>query len=266
MAGPRKLIAGNWKMNKLAAEGKALATAISDYAARAESADCDLLVCPPATIIQTVAAQLADSAVAVGVADSAVAVGGQNCHAEPSGAFTGDISAAMVADAGASHVILGHSERRHGHGETDAMVRAKTVAAHGAGLIAIVCIGETETQRDAGQTLDVLSAQIEGSLPSAGQGPLTGGNLVVAYEPVWAIGTGRTPTNDEIASAHNHIRACLQGLVGAEADRIRLLYGGSMKPENAAEILAIDNVDGGLIGGASLKAGDFCAIADATNA
>jgi triosephosphate isomerase len=256
MAGPRKLIAGNWKMNNLAAEGRALAAAIGDYAARAESADCDLLVCPPATIIQTVAAQLADSA---------VAVGGQNCHAEASGAFTGDISAAMVADAGASHVILGHSERRHGLGETDAMVQAKTVAAHGAGLIAIVCIGETETQRDAGQTLDVLSAQIEGSLPSAGQGPLTGGNLVVAYEPVWAIGTGRTPTNDEIASAHNHIRACLQGLVGAEADRIRLLYGGSMKPENAAEILAIDNVDGGLIGGASLKAGDFCAIADATN-
>lgn len=242
-------------MNNLAAEGRALAAAIGDYAANADSADCDLLVCPPATVLQTVAAQLADST---------VAVGGQNCHAEASGAFTGDVSAAMVADAGASHVILGHSERRHGLGETDAMVQAKTAAALGAGLIAIVCIGETEAQRDAGQTLDILSAQIKGSLPTSGQGPLTGANLVVAYEPVWAIGTGRTPTNDEIASAHDHIRACLQGLVGSEADQIRLLYGGSMKPENAAEILAIDNVDGGLIGGASLKACDFCAIADAT--
>ncbi len=255
MAGPRKLIAGNWKMNNLAAEGQALAGAIGDIAASGDSPDCDLLVCPPATILQTIAAQLADSA---------VAVGGQNCHAEPSGAYTGDVSAAMLADIGASYVILGHSERRHGLGETDAMIQAKVTAALGAGLIAIACIGETEAQRDAGQTLDVLSRQLDGSLPSAGQGALDGTNLVVAYEPVWAIGTGRTPTNEEIASAHDHIRACLQRLVGSGAEQIRLLYGGSMKPENAAAILAIDNVDGGLIGGASLKASDFCAIADAT--
>ena len=253
MAGPRKLIAGNWKMNNLSAEGRALASAIGDYAASATAADCDLLVCPTATVLQTVADQLRDSP---------VAVGGQNCHAEPSGAYTGEISAAMVADAGATHVILGHSERRHGLGETDAMVQAKVTAALGAGLIAIVCIGETEAQRDAGQTLDVLSTQIDGSLPSATAG-LTGANIVVAYEPVWAIGTGRTPTNEEIAIAHNHIRAGLQNLIGAEAAQVRLLYGGSMKPDNAASILTIDNVDGGLIGGASLKADDFCAIAAA---
>ena len=253
MAKPRKLIAGNWKMNNLAAPGRALAAAIGDYAASAASADCDLLVCPPATILPIVAAQLRDRP---------VAVGGQNCHAEPSGAFTGEISAAMLADAGATHVILGHSERRHGLGETDGMVQAKVTAALGANLVAIVCIGETEAQRDAGQTLDVLTGQLNGSLPSA-KGALTGVTTVVAYEPVWAIGTGRTPTNDEIAMAHNHIRACLHDQIGPAADQIRLLYGGSMKPDNAAAILAIDNVDGGLIGGASLKADDFCAIAAA---
>jgi triosephosphate isomerase len=253
MAEPRKLIAGNWKMNNLAAEGRALAAAISDYAATAKSADCDLLVCPTATILQTVAEQLSDSP---------VAVGGQNCHAEPSGAYTGEISAAMLADGGATYVILGHSERRHGLGETDAMVQAKVAAAHSANLIAIVCIGETEAQRDAGQTLEVLSDQLAGSLPSTPES-LTGANIVVAYEPVWAIGTGRTPTNEEIAMVHSHIRACLQKLLGSKADQIRLLYGGSMKPDNAASILAIGNVDGGLIGGASLKASDFCAIAAA---
>jgi len=251
MAGLRKLIAGNWKMNNLAADGRALAGAIGDYAASADAPACDLLVCPPTTILHTVAETLNGSP---------VAVGGQDCHAEPSGAYTGEISAAMLADVGASYVILGHSERRHGLGEDDAMVLAKVAAAHGAGLIVIVCIGETETQRDAGQTLDVLSAQLEGSLPPAG---LTGANTVVAYEPVWAIGTGRTPTNEEIAAVHSHIRTCLQQRVGSAADQIRLLYGGSMKPENAASILAIGNVDGGLIGGASLKASDFCAIAAA---
>jgi len=238
-------------MNNLAAEGRALAGAIGDYAAATDAPACDLLVCPPATILQSVAEQLSASP---------VAVGGQNCHAEPSGAYTGEISAAMVADAGASYVILGHSERRHGMGETDAMVQAKVAAAHGAGLVAIVCIGETEAQRDAGQTLDVLSGQLDGSLPPAA---LDGANTVVAYEPVWAIGTGRTPTDAEIADAHSHIRTCLQNRVGSAAGQIRLLYGGSMKPENAASILAIDNVDGGLIGGASLKASDFCAIAAA---
>lgn len=251
MASLRKLIAGNWKMNKLAAEGQALAGEIGAYAASADAPACDLLVCPPATILQTVAETLGGTP---------VAVGGQDCHPEASGAYTGDISAAMLTEAGASHVILGHSERRHGLGETDAMVQAKVAAAHGAGLVAIVCIGETEAQRDADQTLDVLSGQLDDSLPPAG---LTGANTVVAYEPVWAIGTGRTPTNEEIAAVHSHIRTCLQERVGSAADQIRLLYGGSMKPENAASILALDNVDGGLIGGASLKASDFCAIAAA---
>lgn len=253
MAALRKLIAGNWKMNKLAADGQDLAAEIGDYAAAAEAPACDLLVCPPATILQTVAETLGGGP---------VAVGGQNCHAEANGAYTGEISAAMLADGGASYVILGHSERRHGLGEDDASVQNKVSAAHGAGLAAIVCIGETEAQRDAGQTLDVLSAQIDGSLPPAG---LDGANTVVAYEPVWAIGTGRTPTNEEIAAVHGHIRACLQQRVGPAAGQIRLLYGGSMKPENAASILALDNVDGGLIGGASLKASDFCAIAAAAD-
>ena len=252
MAELRKLIAGNWKMNNLAAAGRALAGEIGAYAASATPA-CDLLVCPPATILQTVAAQLDGSP---------VAAGGQDCHAESSGAFTGEISAAMLADAGASYVILGHSERRHGLGETDATVQAKVAAALGAGLTAIVCIGETEAQRDAGQTLDVLSAQLDGSLPAAA---LTGANTVVAYEPVWAIGTGRTPTDAEIAAVHSHIRTALEQRLGSAAGEIRLLYGGSMKPENAASILAIDNVDGGLIGGASLKSSDFCAIATAAD-
>ncbi len=256
MTGPRKLIAGNWKMNNLAAEGLALAGDVGDFAETADSPDCDLLVCPPATILRAVAEELDDSL---------VAVGGQNCHAEPSGAYTGEVSASMLADAGATYVILGHSERRHGLGETDAMVQAKVAAALTADLTAIVCIGETEAERDSGQTLTVLASQLDGSLPP-GEGMLTGDNLVVAYEPVWAIGTGRTPTDDEIAAAHSHIRAHLQGQIGPEADQVRLLYGGSMKPSNAAAILAIDDVDGGLIGGASLKASDFCAIAEATDA
>lgn len=251
MAGLRKLIAGNWKMNNLAGEGVSLAGEIDDYAKSSDSPDCDLLVCPPATIVQTVAQRLEGGP---------VAVGGQNCHAASSGAFTGDVSAQMLADLGASFVILGHSERRHGLGETDGDVEAKVRAALEANLIAIICIGETEAQRDAGQTLDVLSRQIEGSLPESG---LTGANTVVAYEPVWAIGTGRTPTDDEIAIAHGHIRTCLEKGLGTAGSEVRLLYGGSMKPENAAVILAIKDVDGGLIGGASLKANDFCAIAAA---
>lgn len=248
MAALKKLIAGNWKMNMLAAEGIALARAIG---AKADGASCDLLVCPPAPILQSVAEALADTI---------VAVGGQDCHEAESGAYTGDVSAAMVGDAGASHVILGHSERRHGLGETDARVRAKTVAAHAAGLVAIVCIGETEAERDAGQTLDVLGAQLAGSLPDNG---ISGANTVVAYEPVWAIGTGRTPTLDEVEAAHSHIRTTLEGALGSEGAAVRLLYGGSMKPENAGALLAVGNVDGGLIGGASLDADSFLAIAAA---
>jgi len=255
MADLRKLIAGNWKMNNLARAGQALAHEVADYASGAGAPDCDLLICPPATIVQLVAEA---------VGDAPVAVGGQNCHAEISGAYTGEISAAMLADIGASYVILGHSERRHGMGESDAMVQAKVAAAHAAGLTAIVCIGETEAERDSGQTLQVLSRQLGGSLPSGSS--LDGGNTVIAYEPVWAIGTGRTPTNDEIVAAHAHIRATLADHAGAAAAQIRLLYGGSMKPDNASVILAIANVDGGLIGGASLKASDFCAIAAAAAA
>ena len=169
----------------------------------------------------------------------------------------------MIRDAGASHVIVGHSERRHGLGETDARVRAKAAAAHGAGLVAIVCIGETEAERDAGETLDVLTAQLDGSLPEAG---VSGANTVVAYEPVWAIGTGRTPTLEEVAAAHGHIRATLAAARGDASADIRLLYGGSMKPDNAGMLLAVENVDGGLIGGASLDAGSFLAIAAAAPA
>ncbi len=248
MAAPKKLIAGNWKMNMLAADGVALARAV---AADGQGAACDLLVCPPATIL---------AAVADAVAGSAVAVGGQDCHQAESGAYTGDVSAAMLRDAGASYAILGHSERRHGLGETDARVRAKTIAAHGAGLTAIACIGETEAERDAGRTLDVLGTQIAGSLPESG---VDAANTVIAYEPVWAIGTGRTPTLDEVAAAHRHIRATLESMLGDAAAAVRLLYGGSMKPENAVDLLSVDNVDGGLIGGASLDAASFLAIAAA---
>jgi triosephosphate isomerase len=248
MAAPKKLIAGNWKMNMLAADGVALARAV---AADGQGAACALLVCPPATIL---------AAVATAVAGSAVAVGGQDCHQAESGAYTGDVSAAMLRDAGASYAILGHSERRHGLGETDARVRAKTIAAHGAGLTAIACIGETEAERDAGRTLDVLGTQIAGSLPESG---VDAANTVIAYEPVWAIGTGRTPTLDEVAAAHRHIRATLESMLGDAAAAVRLLYGGSMKPENAVDLLSVDNVDGGLIGGASLDAASFLAIAAA---
>ena len=251
MAAMKKLIAGNWKMNTLAADGVALAR---EVAAQAGDASCDLLLCPPATILR---------AVAEATDGTGVAVGGQDCHEAESGAFTGDVSAAMIRDAGASHVIVGHSERRHGLGETDARVRAKAAAAHGAGLVAIVCIGETEAERDAGETLDVLTAQLDGSLPEAG---VSGANTVVAYEPVWAIGTGRTPTLEEVAAAHGHIRATLAAARGDASADIRLLYGGSMKPDNAGMLLAVENVDGGLIGGASLDAGSFLAIAAAAPA
>jgi triosephosphate isomerase len=239
------LIAGNWKMNGLAADGVALARDVAGGAAGLDGVD--LLVCPPATLIAHVAAALEEVD---------VAVGGQDCHAEASGAHTGDISAEMLADAGARFVILGHSERRADHSETDAVVRAKAQAARRAGLTAIICIGETLAEREAGRTLTVLESQLRGSVPP---GP-TADTLVIAYEPVWAIGTGKTPTVPEVEAAHAHIRAVLAGLM-AGADNVRILYGGSMKPANAAELLAVADVDGGLIGGASLKAADFLAIA-----
>ncbi|MGE0255519.1 MAG: triose-phosphate isomerase [Alphaproteobacteria bacterium] len=249
----RAMIAGNWKMNGLAADGLALVREI-DRRARATPPGCDVVVCPPATLLRAV------SGVAAG---GPVATGGQDCHNEPKGAFTGEVSAAMLVDAGAAWVILGHSERRHGLGETDEYIRAKVTAAHAAGLGAILCVGETEAERDAGQTLACLAAQIDGSLPRES---VTAANTVIAYEPVWAIGTGRTPTLAEIEAAHAHMRLWLSTLVPSAADGIRLLYGGSVKADNAATILAVADVDGALVGGASLKADDFWAIVTAAPA
>ena len=245
----RKLAAGNWKMNG----SKAALAEVQALIATAGTPACEMLLCPPATLI---------AAMAAATAGSAVQVGGQDCHAKVSGAHTGDLSAAMLADAGASHVILGHSERRADHTETDAQVRAKAEAAITAGLVAIVCVGETEAQRDAGTTLDVIAAQITGSVPP----DATAAQLVVAYEPVWAIGTGRTPTIAQIAEVHAFLRAHLAGHIGAEAAKTRLLYGGSVKASNATEIFAVPHVDGALVGGASLKAADFAPIVAALSA
>ncbi len=191
-----------------------------------------------------------------------MAIGGQDCHPAPSGAHTGDIAAEMLADAGASHVIVGHSERRADHGEKDGLVRAKAEAAYRAGLVAIICVGETEAQRDAGQARDVVAQQLAGSVPDGA----TAGSTVVAYEPVWAIGTGRTPSTADIAEMHGHMRALLTGRFGGETGAgIRLLYGGSAKPGNAAEIFGVRHVDGALVGGASLKAADFLGIIATAN-
>jgi triosephosphate isomerase len=245
----RKLAAGNWKMNGLAANLAELAALAQAHPAPG----CDVLLCPPATLI----ARMADTA-----RGTAIRVGGQDCHAKVSGAHTGDISAAMLRDAGASHVIVGHSERRTDHAETDAMVLAKAEAALAAGLTAIICIGETEAERDAGRTLDVIGTQLHGSVPAGADAA----HLVIAYEPVWAIGTGRTPTLAEIAEVHTFLRARLTARIGAGAATVPLLYGGSVKPSNAAEIFAIPHVDGALVGGASLKAADFGAIVAALSA
>jgi len=246
VAKPRPLVAGNWKMNGLRREALALA---GELAARMRTGDrppCDVLVCPPATVL---------AAVGEAIAGSGIALGGQDCHSAPSGAHTGDVSAPMLVDAGCSYVIVGHSERRANHGETDADVRAKATAAQAAGLIAIICVGETLDQRDAGRTLAVVLGQLGGSLP----GDATAANTVIAYEPVWAIGTGRTPQPADIAEVHAALRQGLgKRLEGAET--VRLLYGGSVNAANAAEILAIANVDGALVGGASLKAADFRTI------
>jgi len=239
----RKLAAGNWKMNGTTA---ALAEVSALLAAHPAPA-CEMLLCPPATLI----AQMAAAA-----RGSVLRVGGQDCHARAAGAHTGDISAPMLVDAGASHVILGHSERRADHFESDAMVRAKAEAALTAGLVAVICVGESEAQHDAGQTLAVIGAQLAGSVPNAA----SAANLVIAYEPIWAIGSGRTPTLAEIEQVHGAIRARLTARFGTAATGIRLLYGGSVKPSNAADIFAVPEVNGALVGGASLKAADFGAI------
>ena len=245
----RTLAAGNWKMNGTADS----LTEIAALAAATKGAACDILICPPATLI----AQMAATA-----KGTDVMVGGQDCHAKVSGAHTGDISAAMLRDAGAGHVILGHSERRADHGETDADVRAKAEAAGAAGLIRVICVGETEAERDAGTTLAIIGRQLAGSIPDGA----TAADTVIAYEPVWAIGTGRTPTLDQIAEVHDFMRKTLTDRFGAEAKGMRLLYGGSVKPSNAAEIFATANVDGALVGGASLMAADFSQIVTALSA
>jgi triosephosphate isomerase len=241
----RQLIAGNWKMNGTTAEAAALAAGL-----RRAAAGCDLLVCPPATQIVAVAAALRGTA---------VMVGGQDCHADPCGAHTGDIAATMLTDAGAGWVILGHSERRAEHGETDAVVRRKVETAVAAGLQPIVCVGETDAQRHAGRQRDVVGEQLSGSLPDGFAG-------VVAYEPIWAIGSGKSATEEDVEAMHAYIRGELRMRFGADGEAVRVLYGGSVKPSNAAALLALPSVGGALVGGASLVAAEFLGIAAAARA
>jgi triosephosphate isomerase (TIM) len=250
MAARHPLIAGNWKMNGLSASVAELDQLLAGFdAALAEK--IDLLVCPPFTLIEEFAAT---------AKGSKLMIGGQDCHPDPAGAHTGDISAEMLADAGAKAVIVGHSERRAEHHESDALVRAKAEAARRAGLLAIICIGETEAERDANETPAVISRQLAGSLPARAGAA----DLVIAYEPVWAIGSGRTPSADDIAAVHGAIRAAFSARSGAsQGQALRILYGGSVKPENAASILATADVDGVLVGGASLRAADLLVIARA---
>jgi triosephosphate isomerase len=248
IAEPRPLVAGNWKMNGRRESIAELEAIIADN--RARTLRTDLMLCPPATLLMSFAAA---------AGGSNVAIGAQDCHAEISGAFTGDLSAEMLKDAGASAVILGHSERRALHGEGDDVVKAKAKAAIRAGLMAIVCIGETREEREAGATIARIQRQLEGSLPPA----IDASTLVIAYEPVWAIGTGLTPTPKDIAEVHAVIRKHLVSLDKSAGPAIRILYGGSVKPSNAKELMAIANVNGALVGGASLKAADFLGIAAA---
>lgn len=242
---PRPLVAGNWKMNGLSAsldEAGKIAAGVSS----GQTPACEAMLCPPATLLAPMHAKLGSGP---------VLLGGQDCHADASGAHTGDISAEMIKDAGGAAVIVGHSERRADHGESNAMVQVKALAAHRAGLTAIVCVGETETERNAGKALDVVGKQLAGSLPDGA----TAANLVVAYEPVWAIGTGRTPTAADVAEVHAFIRAQLEARFKDGAG-FRILYGGSVKPSNAVELMGVANVNGALVGGASLKAEDFLGI------
>ena len=246
MPSRRPLVAGNWKMHGLKASIAQLETILRGCA-RARP-DVELMICPPATLV---------AAFAEAAGGSRVAIGGQDCHREASGAYTGDIAAEMLADAGAKAVIVGHSERRTYHRESDEEVRAKAQATWRAKLVAIVCIGETEAERRAGQTLVVVEQQLAGSVPDGASGR----NLVIAYEPVWAIGTGLTPTTDDVEQVHRFIRGVLTDRFKTEGGKIRILYGGSVKPSNAGELMAVVNVNGALVGGASLKAADFLGIA-----
>lgn len=242
----KPLVAGNWKMNGTRAALGELAKMCSTYSPDMQQR-LDLLICPPATLLQ---------AAATTCEESGMNVGGQDCHTAVSGAHTGDISAEMLADAGASAVIVGHSERRTDHGETNETVKTKTQAAISVGLVAIVCIGETKEEREAGKTLDVLKAQLAGSLPDES----TAATVVIAYEPVWAIGTGLVPSGKDVEEAHAFMRDYLTSRFGDDGANMRLLYGGSVKPSNAEELMGIANVDGALVGGASLKAEDFLGI------
>jgi len=243
----RPLIVGNWKMNGLRSSSVEFVAMLAGAAGVADRAD--LLVCPPATLIAGFAQRALGS--------KALKVGAQDCHPKASGAHTGDISAEMLADAGARAVIVGHSERRADHAETELEVRQKAEAAWRAGLTAIVCIGETQHQRDHGQTLDICGDQLKISLPEGARAD----NTVVAYEPIWAIGTGLTPTAGDVEQIHRFIRKLLIGRFNAEGERMRILYGGSVKPSNAGELMSVANVNGALVGGASLKTSDFLAIA-----
>jgi triosephosphate isomerase len=248
VSAPRPLVAGNWKMNGLKSSRAELEKIVKGAGAAPVTAD--LMICPPATLLQDFASM---------AQGSKVAIGAQDCHAQPAGAFTGDISAEMLRDSGASAVIVGHSERRTYHAESDEDVKAKAMAAARAGLTAILCIGETQEERQAGATLARIERQLDGSLPDE----LNAGRLVIAYEPVWAIGTGLTPTLADVAEVHGFIRQRLLKNDPGQGGAIRILYGGSVKPANAKELMGVDDVNGALIGGASLKAEDFLAIAAA---
>jgi triosephosphate isomerase len=240
MATKTKLVAGNWKMNGLRQDGAMLAHALKERAAVGEAQSCEILVCPPATLLSELGGILAGTG---------IGLGGQDCHAAPNGAYTGDISAEMLADLGCSYVILGHSERRHGHGETDTEIRDKVAAAWRAGLAAILCVGETREQRQAGSAVEIVSSQLDGSIPRGA----TAATLVIAYEPVWAIGTGLTATTEDIAAMHAEIRR-------RTPSGVRILYGGSVNSSNCGAILPLPDVDGALVGGASLNADDFWSI------
>ena len=242
----RPLIAGNWKMNGLTDDVSELGLMTEEQGNLTHNVD--LMICPPATLVMTMA---------VLVEGTGIRIGAQDCHAKASGAHTGDLSAEMFADLGAAAIIVGHSERRADHGETDAIVQQKAQAVWRAGLVAIVCIGETRAQRDAGEALDVCGTQLAGSLPDGA----IAANTVVAYEPVWAIGTGLTPTAKDVEQVHGFLREQLEKRFAGEGSKMRILYGGSVKPSNAAELMAVPNVNGALVGGASLKAADFLAIA-----
>ncbi len=245
---PTALVAGNWKMNGLSASQSELET-LGALLKQGDAAACGVLICPPFTLVGAFAA----------AAPEGVSIGAQDCHAGKSGAHTGDIAAEMVRDAGGTHIIVGHSERRADYSESSELVRAKAEAVHSEGMVAIICVGETEAERDAGRTLEVVLDQVMKSVPDVASPD----NTVVAYEPVWAIGTGRTPTVDDVAEVHTAIRAALVERFGNAGDGFAILYGGSVKPSNATELMAADNVNGALVGGASLKAVDFNGIIDA---